>query len=66
MEGEGGGCLCWDEKIVGKNEAGMNEACYASRCVVILVQMILLCVGLSLTPVRVYLRRQLEHSLDSL
>lgn len=40
---------CWDEKDVGRAEAGMNQISYASRCVVTLVLMILLCAGLDLT-----------------
>lgn len=44
---------CWDEKVVGRKENGMNEGSYASRCVVMMVQMTLLCVGLGLTPVYV-------------
>jgi len=35
---------CWEEGRV------MNEGSYASRCVVMMAQLTLLCVGLGLTP----------------
>ena len=55
---------CWNEKVVGKKEDGTNEGSYASRCVIMMVQMTLLCVGLGLTPAYLLLRGQLGHSLD--
>jgi hypothetical protein len=46
--------LCWDdsvdEKVGARRGLGTEEVFYASRCAVILVRMILLFVGLDLTP----------------
>ena len=51
-------------RSAGRKENGMNEGSYASRCVVMMVQMTFLCVGLGLTPAYLLLRGQLGHSLD--